>query len=514
MVSLPTCLNTSVPAVSHQWIVTPSTGLDAATSSSPSLRVLANTLAFNTVYTYTLISRLNGSSTTTSASVVVSVADRPLVARIDGGSYRTVATNAINTFLTTTSSIPIASPSVTYAWSCLDNFGFACVDATSNAVFPAYTTSSVAIGANTQAPGVYYWTVKLTANNGATSSFTTTVQVTAATASPVPVRLSFSPSVLNVDTVLRITPALPLANSNYNFQWSISNGVLPTLTATQRSSPVLVLNQAGDFYFTAGTAYTFRLRVSAKSDPVNTVSIAEISLVCNNPPSGGSLSLTPATGSAALTSFRFTSPNWKDLDNNEPLTYQYFFLNAEGSGVWISGPTIQPVWDSALPAGATVTNNQLTVGVVITDTAGGKSFATTTATVTVPSVIPTSGEIIQSNYYTIANASTEANKIVAAASVTGVLLNTLTPASEDQSALRLPLLNQITPLLPQTPVSLSLQAITNLVGSTHTPSRAMLQKAVDMLNTLLTLTGNDASAAEDRADILSYQQLYQNMLSQ
>ena len=90
--------------------------------------------------------------------------------------------------------------------------------------------------------------------------------------------------------------------------------------------PNFVLERPGD-YLLAGATYTFALGVTAEGG--DSCGFSTLSVTLNAPPSGGSLTVSPASGTARNTSFALRSPGWVDDPEDMPLLYTYYYYAPE-----------------------------------------------------------------------------------------------------------------------------------------------------------------------------------------
>ena len=90
--------------------------------------------------------------------------------------------------------------------------------------------------------------------------------------------------------------------------------------------PNFVLERPGD-YLLAGATYTFALGVTAEGG--DSCGFSTLSVTLNAPPSGGSLTVSPASGTARNTSFALRAPGWVDDPEDMPLLYTYYYYAPE-----------------------------------------------------------------------------------------------------------------------------------------------------------------------------------------
>lgn len=105
---------------------------------------------------------------------------------------------------------------------------------------------------------------------------------------------------------------------NCGFQWNTSWNSTGTVIFASSSSLQSVMLKPGSLGF--GQSYTFILTVWNNSSSNN----ASITLTVNNPPVGGTFTVTPSEGEEMTTPFTLQVQSWLDLDEDYPLTYQYF----------------------------------------------------------------------------------------------------------------------------------------------------------------------------------------------
>jgi outer membrane protein OmpA-like peptidoglycan-associated protein len=86
---------------------------------------------------------------------------------------------------------------------------------------------------------------------------------------------------------------------------------------------------------TEGASYTFRISATYyPQQSANTAqTVSEVIVQINSAPYGGSFSVSPTTGDALITEFRFAAYGWTDDDSDLPLEYQfaYYVDTAESS---------------------------------------------------------------------------------------------------------------------------------------------------------------------------------------
>jgi hypothetical protein len=102
----------------------------------------------------------------------------------------------------------------------------------------------------------------------------------------------------------------------------------------------------------------------------------------NGGPYGGLIHVDPDVGVSASTEFRVWTENWEDQEVSFPLSYRFFTQRSTMSpDMTIHSKSNVSDFDTTLPAGLAVLNNNITVGVHVYDSLDAKAVATTQATV-------------------------------------------------------------------------------------------------------------------------------------
>ena len=84
----------------------------------------------------------------------------------------------------------------------------------------------------------------------------------------------------------------------------------------------------------------------------------------NEPPKGGSCSVSPSIGTSLDTSFQFSCADWKDSD--QPLTYEFFYKSKSGKPESL-GVGLKADRNVTLPPGSEENNFSLDLSVIISD---------------------------------------------------------------------------------------------------------------------------------------------------
>ncbi|OQR99823.1 transmembrane protein [Achlya hypogyna] len=375
----------------------------ANTAVDPRYFVLpADTLAANTNYTFRITASYAAQPTASSSDqAVVSVLPSPIVAQFAGGSHVLGALDALTLNASASYDPDLVSRVLQYSWSCLDVTP--AFNATTNASLGAANLpclnpltgskidlSAVGSGVLVLVPGSFAapktlrFTVVVTApcNQGAvgcaTRSASASTDVTTVAGRIPIVQIQASATQVNPSSKVVLTPNV---SSLYPFTtlWSqdvgdlnlSQSGFLFPLTTQQN---VLAPN-----ILTPGKTYVFRLTAL---DSTGNMGSGTISISVNAPPTPGTITISPAQGTAIADQFTVTCSGWTDA--NLPLTYA-FYLNANSTLVPLASELTLPstqvrlfLNDAAKP------NDTVTVVAHITDALGGTSTTSATALVLQP----------------------------------------------------------------------------------------------------------------------------------
>ena len=155
----------------------------------------------------------------------------------------------------------------------------------------------------------------------------------------------------------------------YSYLWSLETGGSITYSTPLNSLQIGIKANS----LTQGSKYIFRFEVILGSE----ISAYKTSFTVMKQPSGGSLSISPKSGTEYSTVFKLTAPNWVDSDSPETgiLTYQFGY-NLD-SQVYILNIRNQ---SSFLYTRLSYSSEPLVVWVKVLNTQGGYTTATTTVT--------------------------------------------------------------------------------------------------------------------------------------
>ena len=303
------------------------TGPLHGTSKNPRmLHIPAGSLAALESYSFRVIGFMTDSpNLNNTATVAVTVSQQSVIARIAGGGLRQVGRSSTLALDGSGSEDPDeSSEPFEYSWECSAMSASAsCAD------LPLFATAIVSVAPDTLAIGMYQFT--LTVTKGARSD-------SAAAAIDI---VSGSPPIVTIDA---LTSAKYNADTDF---LSVSGSVASSLGVTSVwtmegsdvAAPFLAKGLPIEFVanknyaavslasLTPGSQYTIRL---SATDSAGESTFSAATLLMNEAPTSGSISISPAAGSALETSFLLAALNW--VDDDIPFTYVFGTARVHADG--------------------------------------------------------------------------------------------------------------------------------------------------------------------------------------
>ena len=382
-----------------KWALYDSYGMVPLTSSSldPKYFVLpAGVLNSSTSYYLSVIVYSNTSVLDSSqSSVSIYVKASSVVARIDGGDYR--SSDIFQTVLiNATSSYDMDYPSnhhLTYTWNCVQ-------------IYPAYHGPCElyldSLLANTAQPilrldpyqssavksfinytAIYNVSV-VAANDKCSQSEAYTLLSIFPTLLP-QFRIFSSSQKYNAASKIVFSGEISTLGWRQSLTvfWTVKEANITSLaltptqaTVVSNSSEMLFQIALRPHSLTAGMSYTFRL-----SSP-DTNAFAEYVVKINNPPYGGALTVQPPEGFEIKTVFTLMSTQWFTEEDNYPLFYRFSYYDLDmSSQVSISQESLVPYASAILSRGLPTRNSTVFCVVFVTDTYGATANASTSVNV-------------------------------------------------------------------------------------------------------------------------------------
>ncbi|KAH9124416.1 hypothetical protein AeMF1_004816 [Aphanomyces euteiches] len=316
-----------------------------------------------------------------SASVYVQVGPSPLIAEIFGGNRS--AGNAVDLLLNGTRSTDPdnSSTALLYQWSCSDL----------NTNLPSCMNVDIADGKisvvpSSALPPLTTILITLTVTDPLTGrqSSASASYVIKLGNPPITTIKALSAAKFNPDTKIILTGNITSSmDPQPTAKWSIdgdTDGSIAALTfglPTTSYRMVLLANT-----LKAGRTYVFIL---TGMDKYNQTSSAQTSVVMNEPPTSGTVTANPQSGSVLSTSFHLSCDNW--VDEDLPLQFSFKYIVGDYSPTATQVPlgdfALTTSFDTVFPAGGGK-NNTITIVSYIADSYGYSTQALTTVTVTLP----------------------------------------------------------------------------------------------------------------------------------
>ena len=394
------CVPTGIYTYSYTWSVTQdgvATSITSTSTNPASFSTLGNVFDLSSVYTLTLVvqaTTTGGQVITATRSVTVYPTQTYVTARVGGGM---TALSLMTTEGITLDGSESVGVGLAYHWTCqftnAATFGTPCGLSSS-------ASSTLTIPPSTFTAGATVL-ISLTVNaDSLSSSATVSVSVVAfhadlavITLDPPSVPQPFNP----VDTLKVFSTITSSASGGADATWDVLNSFLslPTAALTSLSQSLTHTALANGiayplgirpFSLTGGKTYTFELLVT---QTVGQKFIA-VGVQINSPPSGGSLVVTPSTGTAYDDAFTFSAPRWVDDADSLPLRYQFVYQIApvfDWSSAYARASAMRTFTykTTQLPAGHASAGNALAAGVIVRDVFGSDAWGMDMVTVA-PSV--------------------------------------------------------------------------------------------------------------------------------
>jgi hypothetical protein len=341
------------------------------------------------------ISSSSSSSSSTSSTVVLQVGQSGTYAVIEGGASRAVS--VMDTLkLDASSSYDIdylRTKSLYYSWSCSEvspNYGSSCplfID--SGAVTNSVNGSDLFTSDISASYSSAEFTIVVVVSNDAGLSSSASVTLTILDVSLPTVSIAApSKTKYNSGESVSLTGSITGDNVSYAV-WSCESVTLSSTVAVTTTSQSF---KAGTSSFSlalfadvlvAGLSYTFELSASYGSALDSEAAVANVTVLMNTPPSGGSLSVSPTTGEALTDKFFFSTHGWSDDVSDLPLSYVLSYYTVSSSSVTVVKNVDTTSYISSLVAqGLESLDYAVTCLGTAYDIYSGSGSATTTVTVT------------------------------------------------------------------------------------------------------------------------------------
>jgi len=368
---LPGCGATASSLV-WRWSVDPSSGVTATSLGLSSAALAKRTLLIprdvlpisqSVVFTFTAGYRTS-SITPRSASVSIYTRPQPLVAKVAGGSARSVGVLSSVLLDGSASYDPDLVPSpLLYRWECTAASPTSCGTLGAQQAQQA----QYVIPGGALSPGTwYYFTLTVSKLNRTASA---SVNITTLQVSPPTVRLEVAAGKASAEASLRVrgSVASASADATYSYAWTAriedgfnctsANGRCPATTLFPALPSIVPLDRANLVVpvtsppiLSPGATYVFTLTVT---DAFGLQGFAQVQTEVNRPPFGGSFAASGSEGVVLQTEFVLSASGWTDDDQDDlPLSYSFVYVSGTSALPFAPSSTFSSLTTTVPIAGA------------------------------------------------------------------------------------------------------------------------------------------------------------------
>jgi len=316
-----TCLSFDISNAKMDFIWTETTGAYSgslvSTKNPRLLNIPADSLDALTTYTFQVVGFMTDTpNINNTATVDVEVLQQSLVAIITGGAFQQYGIDTSFVLYGDESTDPDASAvSFTYYWACAADTSTASCSGLS---ISSSSSSSLSVAAAALTVGEYTFT--LSVFKGVRNDTTTCIVEIVNGAPPVITITAPTNAKYNTDEEYLSIVSSVSSSLSYSTTWTPSSsdiakpfqqgGALKS-SVNNKLTVVVAL-----YLLTEGDTYTFQL---SATDSAGETSYSTVSITMNEPPTSGSVSVTPINGFALYTAFTFSATNW--VEDDLPVTY-------------------------------------------------------------------------------------------------------------------------------------------------------------------------------------------------
>lgn len=452
----PSCISGQM---TYQWaVVLLSTGESVTLPSTirtnrVSLSLPAYTLTAGQRYALTFTAYLNGVSASATTNVAILLGN--IVAIISGGSNQQVS-STLPLILDASSSLdtslsPSSPRNLDYYWSCvITNVGV-------NYLQPcgiSLTNGAVlTVPPSTLVPSTTYkFEVTVKSADGRSNYANVVVGVVGI---PAAVSINALPSggLFNRNSPLKIGSSID-SDVNTKATWIVTgNGnsssiLTPTVALSPISQTLTGPLRKASFplsvapnVFVPGSTYTFRLTISLADQ--SSAIFSEIKLTVRFPPSSGTFSVSPLTGTALSTLFQFTASGWSAGDVTDlPLTYSMSVLVPYTMSIQTNALTSSASALLSATAGTTAATT-VSVQLLVSGSTGSVSSPVVTTAAVFPNIaLASDTSALTSLFNGQVSKALSASDPQAVAQAVGLIASTLTPSTNCSTPVRCARLNR------------------------------------------------------------------------
>eukprot|EP00981_Chlorochromonas_danica_P004712 scaffold946_cov171-Ochromonas_danica.AAC.12 len=311
-----------------------------STSRDPTVFVAPGySFAANQNYTLKVRVSVKGSGNIGSTADTILSFGRSGVSAIILGANVFTTSQRISLDASQSSDLDNSGATLTYLWSCTSvsaSYGSACSN------FPTtrskITQSQLNLAVGTLDAGTYYINVTTTSSvSGLASSTGVAITILSrgapsVTIASVKAKYSAGDKIILSGTVNASVGAAYAYWSSDRIDTTASSVVISPWQTSVQSGVWAFSLAIAPYGLSQGLSYTFSLNAAYKSS-LTIFSMANITVNINSPPSLGSLSISPSTGSALSTIYVLTAGGWQDDSSDLPLTYVFLYWILPNSSI-------------------------------------------------------------------------------------------------------------------------------------------------------------------------------------
>ena len=269
-------------------------------------------------------------------SVLVQIGQSGVSALIKGGQEQTTS-NSVSYIIDGSNSFDLdASPSspsiLRYQWSCMifsPDFGFSCLNFPKG---PDAQKSVLQIGKETL-PAKTTYSIKLQVINSYNMTSSETIQLKVLENRVPKVTLGAALAKYNRADKMVFTGTVIVESGNAEAYW-VATGLIDTTIEDAAETPASYVLRPGTNVvqlslrpglFVEGLRYTFSLKAKYTASTSKDQGIAAVTVLINEAPKGGALTITPSSGRALNTTFTWQTAGWSDDPSDYPLAYIFAY---------------------------------------------------------------------------------------------------------------------------------------------------------------------------------------------
>jgi hypothetical protein len=387
--SFPACITTSV-SLQYTWSLFQGASLQYGVSSYAKdprfYRLTPYSLAASTSYLLRVsVSTVSSPSVSlTTAQIVVNVGVYGVTALVAGGAVQTFgAGSTVALDASPSQDLDYPGASLSYQWGCVEvspNFGNLC----RNFSKVATTGSSIRVLSSVLAEAVSQTQLKvnvLVSNAAGVSSAASVTVIVLNVLTPV-VAIQSSKTIFNVGDTVTIS-ALLSSTLAVQASWDILDSTISLTSVSKNSKISRVFSSVGYNGFdlaiipnslVAGLRYTFQL--SANYIGFDVSAFTQVTVSMNSPPSGGDVTVTPATGTALSTMFFMVTVGWVDDASDYPFSYVFSYFSTKlDNSIVVKNLDSKSYASSLLGQGLAMNDFMVTCVALVMDVNNGSSTA-------------------------------------------------------------------------------------------------------------------------------------------